>query len=135
MRPRKKLLLYCADPNRAGEMAFTLRQAAYYHVTVVNNALNLASVSGSRFDAALLVQSWPGAATIVKAAQPACKVLAVGSNGALAEMQHIDNFLPNIASMAVILDTLRTMTARKRGPKKGFRYRFPQAVPTKERTA
>lgn len=115
MRPRKKLLLYCADPDRAGVMAYTLRQQPWCTVEVCGSMAELRAVlTDTVFAGALMLDAEDAIQQAVKDAQPDCRMLAVGIQSSAMNVP-----LASDASTAVIVEALRTLTAAKRGPKQG----------------
>ena len=120
MRPKKKVLVWCSDPDRAGRLAFVLRQGWEFAPTSCSTTEELAAALTARtYEGAIVIQATPVAAEMVKTHQPLCKVLAVGVATTPADMTHIDQFLPSDASMASLLEGLKVITVRKRGPRKG----------------
>ncbi len=70
MRPRKKLLLYRADPDRAAVMAYTLRQQPWWAVEVCGSMLELRAVlTDTVFAGALMLDAEEAIQQAVKDAQ------------------------------------------------------------------
>lgn len=119
MRPKKRILLYCADADRAGALAFILRQTGrslgyepMFAVTVCTTGLMLAAeVREYEWDAALLIDAKAQHVEAVKSHRPLCPILGFGGDG--------ERVLSATAPMETLIEALKLLVARKRGPRRG----------------
>ncbi len=123
MRPRKHILLYCADPELLSSIAFALRLGSY-RVTAVDNGMEASLLAHDRcvpFCAAVLVHARQGDLAgrliyrILECASPV-PLLLVDRAGDLAPVRYADIVLyGRNTTMAHILDALRLLCRRDRG--------------------
>jgi hypothetical protein len=125
VRPKKPILLYCADRELLSSIAFALRLYPY-DVSAVHNSLQasvLASDRESTFLCGVLIHAQQGDLAgrlvhrILECASP-MPLLLVDRAGDLAPVRYADMVLyGENTSMAHILSALQTLCRRKRGPK------------------
>lgn len=119
MRPKKRILLIDNDAERRGVMAFVLRCWGY---KVLANAPGMVELALVRYPISVAQ-----CARLKK--KHKCPLLAVAPvsksapYGAIAEGRIYAQ-----QSMAELLEKVKLLCARKRGPKKGFKKLFPKAV-------
>jgi hypothetical protein len=125
MRTRKRILLYCADPESLSAVAFALRLHEY-NVTAVHeilDALALARGQDAVFRCAVLLharQADPAGRLIhlLLAGNVHFPLLLVDRAGDLAPVRYVDMVLyGRNTTMAHILSALRLLCRQKRGPK------------------
>jgi hypothetical protein len=125
MRPKKPILLYCADRELLSSIAFSLRLHPY-DVSAVHNSLEasvLASDRNSIFLCGMLIHAQQGDLAgrlihrILECASP-MPLLLVDRAGDLAPVRYADMVLyGGNTSMAHILSALQILCRRKRGPR------------------
>ena len=125
MRPKKSILLYCADRELLSATAFALRLQPYY-VTAVEDSLQAAAITHDRcaaFSCAVLIHAQQGDLAgrlvhrILDAALP-MPLLVVDRAGDLAPVCYADMVLyGRNSSMQHVLSALETLCRRKRGPR------------------
>ena len=125
MRPRKSILLYCADRELLSATAFALRLYPY-HVTAVEDSIHATLIAHDRcaaFSCAVLVHAQQGdlAGRLVHRILDAAlsmPLLVVDRAGDLAPICYADMVLyGRNTSMQHILSALEILCRRKRGPK------------------
>lgn len=124
MRPKKPILLYCADPELLSATAFALRLHPY-DVSVVSSSLEASVLAASRnsvFLCGVLIHSQQGDLAgrlihrILESSSP-MPLLLVDRAGDLAPVRYADMVLyGGNTSMAHILSALQVLCRRKRGP-------------------
>jgi hypothetical protein len=124
MRPKKLILLYCADRELLSTMAFALRLHPY-HVTAVEDSIEAALIAHDRcaaFACSVLIHAQQGDLAgrlvhrILNAALP-MPLLLVDRAGDLAPVRYADMVLyGRNTSMAHILSALQILCRRKTGP-------------------
>ncbi len=106
MRPRKTILLWSKSEDEASRLAFVLSISLRVTVDRAASACEFkAALSAHSYDLVLLLDAHPCDAfrtLLMHLAGPATAVLVTSSK--------------RIASNAVLLDTVKVLTARKRGP-------------------
>jgi hypothetical protein len=125
VRPKKPILLYCADRELLSSNAFALRLHSY-DVSAVHNSLEasvLAADPDSVFLCGVLIHAQQGdlAGRLVHRILECASnmpLLLVDRAGDLAPVRYADMVLyGGNTSMAHILSALQTLCRRKRGPK------------------
>ena len=120
MRPKKRILLVDSKEDRKGELRFVLEVCGY---RVIEHA---------RGEIAAIVAHWPiaqGTAAKLKKNNPDTPlVVLVPVADEFPLCTSADLMLWDSKSRVEFLARLRILTARKRGPKKGFKHGFPKVV-------
>jgi hypothetical protein len=125
MRPKKQILLYCADRELLSATAFALRLHPY-EVTAVEdsrNAVALMMASGAELACGVLIhtqQGDPAGRLIHRLLETDLHIplLLVDRAGDLAPVRYADMVLyGRNTSMTHILGALHVLCARKRGPR------------------
>jgi len=123
MRPKKPILLYCADREMLSSMAFALRLQPY-EVTAVDDSRNAAAIMmASDLVCGILIHARQGdfAGRLIHRLLEAdlhIPLLLVDRAGDLAPVRYADMVLyGRNTSMAHILGALAVLCARKRGPR------------------
>lgn len=123
MRPKKTILLACPNVKRMRERAFLLKTRGYQ----VRGAFDYFSVAGelghpsnSTFDLLLIEGNmdrfWIATLAVWRLRHPEMRVVAVGAIN--PESPDIDVFLAKDATNPLdLLETIRRLCKRKRGPK------------------
>lgn len=125
-RPKKKVLLSCIPDTHGDALKFLLEMRGPYAVTVVTKSADVLQVLRTwHFDLLLaeLRPGWPDANELALEAKKAHEDLSVllfsRTISSYDRASHADAFLPKGAtSSAEMLERVRILTARKRGPKK-----------------
>jgi hypothetical protein len=125
MRPRKPILLYCADPELLSAMAVALRLHNYdvAAVRAIQDAMGLAAGRDTTFRCGVLIhvqQADPAGRLIhlLLAGDVHFSLLLVDRAGDLAPVRYVDMVLyGRNTTMAHILSALRLLCRQKRGPK------------------
>lgn len=133
MRPRKRILLYCEDEQRASELAF-----------VVNNCYDLKVAkceSVEQFRHMLPQISWELVVVVYEASiertEDICLRARRGADCPVLVLRWpVRVYMPVLASLALpgtvsmegVLDAMRNLSKRHRGPKKGTKRVQPVAV-------
>lgn len=133
MRPRKRILLYCEDEQRASELAF-----------VVNNCYDLKAAkceSVEQFRHMLPQISWELVVVVhgpsiertedicLRARRGAdCPVMVLRWPAGIMSPLSASLALPSAVSMEGVLDAMRNLSKRKRGPKKGTKRVQPVSI-------
>ena len=124
MRPKKSILLYCADQELLSSIAFALRLHPY-QVTATENSMEASLAAGDRstsFVCGVLIHAQQGdlAGRLVHRILEVAghmPLLLVDRAGDLAPVRYADMVLyGRNTSMEHILGALQTLCARKRGP-------------------
>jgi len=124
MRPKKPILLYCADTELLSSLAFALRLHPY-QVTATENGVEASLAASDRcaaFACGVLVHAQQGdlAGRLVHRILEVADhmpLLLVDRAGDLAPVRYADMVLyGRNTSMEHILGALQTLCARKRGP-------------------
>lgn len=125
MRPKKTILLYCADRELLAASAFALRLHPY-HVTSVEDSIEASLLARDRcaaFSCAILIHAQQGDLAgrliyrILDAALP-MPLLLVDRAGDLAPVRYADMVLyGRNTSMAHILSAVEILCRRRTGPK------------------
>jgi hypothetical protein len=124
MKPKKKILLYCADDARREELSYAIWArcvwAKVYDVSTAEGFSN-ALASGIEFDCIVLVPSWKPREKawihkFLMAYPDATRAIEVraksyGEGPSLAGRRVVDG------DMASLIDAMKTASARKRGPR------------------
>ena len=125
MRPKKSILLYCADRELLSSTAFALRLQPY-DVTAVEDSRNAAALmmaSSTELVCGILIHARQGDLTgrlihRLLEADLHIPVLLVDRAGDLAPVRYADMVLyGRNTSMAHILGALQVLCRRKRGPR------------------
>src|SRR5579884_3565316 len=125
MRPKKAILLYCADRELLSATAFALRLQPY-EVTAIDDGRNAAALmmaSGDELVCGVLIharQGDPAGRLIHRLLESDLHIplLLVDRAGDLAPVRYADMVLyGRNTSMAHILGALNVLCARKRGPR------------------
>ena len=125
MRPRKSILLYCADRELLSTTAFALRLHPY-QVTAIEDSMEASLVAGDRcaaFSCVVLIHAQQGdlaGRLIYRILEHAAHMplLLVDCAGDLAPVRYVDVVLyGRNTSMQHILSALQLLCRRKRGPK------------------
>jgi hypothetical protein len=125
MRPKKQILLYCADHELLSTILFALRLHPY-HVIAVRDSIQASLLAADRdatFACGVLVhaqQADPAGRLIHRLLEsgPHIPLLLVDRAGDLAPVRYADMVLyGRNTSMAHILAALQVLCRRKRGPK------------------
>ena len=128
MRPAKAVLLVHGDPHALGILSLVLSTRGYRVAAVASAGLALRELALGPFDALaaeLSVRCDAGdgnqLALEAKRLQPGLPVLLFSRRvSALGRASHADAFLPKFdCAPLALLERLRILCARKRGPKKG----------------
>lgn len=123
MRPRKVVLILDASPLALSVASFTLDVRGFRPVTV-ETATEAVGILRSRHVDLVLAQAAltpPYVVARMREAAPEAKIALVGSEGAAIKPHGADAFLPALASTEKLICSLRELTARKRGPRKGWK--------------
>jgi hypothetical protein len=125
MRPKKPILLYCADRELLSTTAFALRLHPY-QVTAIEDSAEASLVAGDRcaaFACVVLIHAQQGdlaGRLIYRILECAAHMplLLVDRAGDLAPVRYVDAVLyGRNTSMQHILSALQVLCRRKRGPK------------------
>jgi hypothetical protein len=125
MRPRKPILLYCADRELLSTTAFALRLHPYEVIAIEScaDAALLAGGTGAVFACCVLLHAQQGdmaGRLIYRLLEVAAHIpiLLIDRAGDLAPVRYADMVLyGRNTSMAHILGALKALCARKRGPR------------------
>lgn len=131
MRPRKKVLLFCEDEQRAAELAFA--------VSLTPNLSTAKALNDAQFQHMLkdISACWDLVVVVHSDSREATEERCLRSRRAndrpvLALNTPADQIpqscslsLPSIASMMAVVSFMRSMSARRRGPKKGTKRAEP----------
>jgi hypothetical protein len=127
MRPKKPILLYCADRELLSTTAFTLRLHPY-QVTAIEDSIEASLMAGDRtaaFACVVLIHAQQGdlaGRLIYRILECAghMPLLLVDRAGDLAPVRYVDAVLyGRNTSMQHILSALQVLCRRKSGPKSG----------------
>lgn len=127
MRPKKPILVYCADREMLSVIAFSLRLHPY-RVTATEDSIEASLAAGDRcapFACAVLIHAQQGdlaGRLIYRILERAAQIplLLVDRTGDLAPVRYADIVLyGRNTTTAHILDALRLLCERKRGPHAG----------------
>ncbi len=125
MRPKKPILLYCADRELLSAMAFALRLHPY-QVTATQDSMEASVIASDRcadFACGVLIHAQQGdlAGRLIHrilACSPEIPLLLVDRAGDLAPVRYADVVLyGRNTSMAHILAALDVLRRRRRGPR------------------
>jgi hypothetical protein len=123
MRPKKSILLYCADRELLSTTAFALRLQPYDVTAVDDNRSAAAVMMASELVCGILIYARPGdlAGRLIHRLLETdlhVPLLLVDRAGDLAPVRYADMVLyGRNTSMAHILGALALLCARKRGPR------------------
>ena len=123
MRPKKRILLYCADADRLGRVAFVLDVRGFAPVPCDSVELALHEVDWGlqdAFRAVLLIgtdgcEGYDEMIVKMKARSPGLPVMIWAESPAVS---FADLVLPCGMGVEVVIGRLKVLTSRKRGPKK-----------------
>ena len=123
MRPKKRVLLIDTDEDRRGELKFILETCGF---RVIQTALG---------EIDLIILQWPvsaGSAKRLKEANPHTPLMVLYPVGITApNVPSADMVMPSagLGGRADLLERIRVLVVRKRGPRKGSTYsKSPQSV-------
>lgn len=115
-RPKKVVLLYCKDENRRHELSFLLQTRTFYLVAGMDEMRH-------GVDAALFVHDGresQDAARLVDAVLPEVSISLIIRLSWLGHASYPGNTFPiaHLAKAREIIESVRVLAIRKRGPKK-----------------
>ena len=133
MRPRKKILLVgpLVDPATASlKFVLDCKGLAVTHTVLISEAQQLLSERCGQFSLLLII--WPRWGDMpmldaARAADPLCPILAVASKATSTPASHT-LVRPTMTEM---MDCIKVMITRKRGPRKGSPSAMRCGVPAK----
>jgi two-component system response regulator CpxR len=117
MRPKKVILLVDQDQQTLSERRFLLVTHGYNVVAAAGPKQAVEIYVNPRLDLTLIAQPDPELAEQLKRLRPHIKVLMLAENPQAACADVVLN--PKTCSPQQLLEWIKTMTARKRGPRKG----------------
>lgn len=124
MRPPKRILLIDTDEDRRGELKFVLQTCGFRVIQTAFGQIDL------------IILQWPvsaGSAKRLKEANPLTPLMVLYP----VKMSELPPLVPSadavvpessLGGRAELLERIRVMVARKRGPRKGFTRRPPESV-------
>jgi two-component system response regulator CpxR len=123
MRPKKVLLLVDSDPRTQSVRAFVLETRGFrvLRAATVAGAIEMLEQAEGRSVDCLVCASDISAGSVdelarrAKELHPELRVVVLGTNLGLI---HVDLMLARTSSPADVVERIRILTARKRGPKK-----------------
>ena len=136
MRPKKVLLCVMPDPEMLGVLSFMLTTNGYRALTANTAAEAAANFTSDHFDLLLVTQDQlksggphSGAELInsFKALQPGIHTLLFYENGKLPMDSPADICVALPCRAADLLERIKVLSARKRGPHKGYIRKPPAA--------
>lgn len=114
MRPRKILLIIDANADRASVLSFTIKIKGYRCLTA--NGLQEAIAAFSNSDVSLVLSHDDLAIEKLKQIKPYVPMILFGTNTRTIPDSMID---PKRVTTAELLERIKVMAQRKRGPRKG----------------
>ena len=135
MRPRKIILLVDADERTRGPLAFALDTHGYRVLQAASGAQAVAIFDRAIVDLVLVVHQPPaqdGDKIVRRLKRGAAwgPMALLGDPAGMADQEHhADALFRHTMPMVELLDRIKVLTARKRGPRKGSHRIAPASAP------
>ncbi len=120
MRPKKQVLVFGCDEDEISRLGYVLWLRKYAATVATSASAALAAAAATEFELAIVMgMQWPHEANAVvsalKAFRPETKVIFVARENAVS-MSQADVILGG-PDVALLLERLRVLAVRRRGPK------------------